>query len=80
VGLAFVGTPTSIADAMQEWLETRAADGFNIMFPWIPDGLGDFVDRVVPELQRRNIFRREYEGKTLRDHLGLPRPANRFFK
>jgi FMN-dependent oxidoreductase (nitrilotriacetate monooxygenase family) len=78
-GLAFVGTPTSIADSMQEWLETRASDGFNIMFPWIPGGLDEFADHVVPELQRRGIFRTEYEGTTLRDHLGLPRPANRFF-
>ena len=78
-GLAFVGTPASIADEMEEWLESRASDGFNMMFPWLPGGLDDFVDRVVPELQRRGIFRREYEGATLRDHLGLPRPANRFF-
>ena len=49
------------------------------MFPWVPGGLDDFVDRVVPELQRRDLFRREYEGKTLRDNLGLPRPENRFF-
>lgn len=78
-GLAFVGTPQTIADQMQEWLEARASDGFNIMFPWLPGGLDDFVDRVVPELQRRGIFRRDYEGSTLRDHLGLPRPANRYF-
>ncbi len=49
-------------------------------FPYLPDGLDDFVDQVVPELQRRGIFRREYEGKTLRENLGLPRPANRFFE
>jgi len=78
-GLTFVGTPVSIADAMQDWLESRGSDGFNIMFPWLPGGLDDFVDRVVPELQRRGIFRRDYAGSTLRDHLGLPRPANRFF-
>jgi alkanesulfonate monooxygenase len=78
-GLAFVGTPTSIADAMEEWLETEACDGFNVMFPYLPQGIDDFVDRVVPELQRRGIFRRDYEGVTLRDHLGLPRPENRFF-
>ena len=63
-----------IADEMEEWLESRACDGFNIMFPWVPGGLDDFVDRVVPELQRRNLFRREYEGTTLRQNLGLPRP------
>jgi alkanesulfonate monooxygenase len=78
-GLAFVGTPAHIADQMQEWLETGASDGFNIMFPYVPQGLDDFVDKVVPELQRRGIFRREYEGTTLRENLGLPRPDNRFF-
>lgn len=78
-GLAFVGTPTSIADEMEQWLVEEGADGFIVMFPWLPGGLDDFVDRVVPELQRRGIFRKEYEGTTLRDHLGLARPANRFF-
>src|SRR3982074_790299 len=78
-GLAMVGTPQSIADEMEEWLETNGSDGFTVMFPYLPGGLDDFVDRVVPELQRRGIFRREYEGKTLRENLGLPRPANRFF-
>lgn len=78
-GLAFVGTPESIADEMQEWFETEAADGFTVMFPWLPGGLDDFVSRVVPELQRRGLFRTEYSGETLRDHLGLPRPENRFF-
>ncbi len=74
-----VGTPEMIADQMEEWLYSDACDGFNIMFPWVPGGLDDFVDRVVPELQRRNLFRREYEGQTLRENLGLPRPENRFF-
>ncbi|WP_424812310.1 LLM class flavin-dependent oxidoreductase [Roseococcus sp. YIM B11640] len=78
-GAAIVGTPATIADTMQEWLETRACDGFNIMFPYVPGGLDDFVGLVVPELQRRGLFRREYEGTTLREHLGLPRPENRFF-
>jgi alkanesulfonate monooxygenase len=78
-GLAFVGTAATIADAMQAWLEERGSDGFNIMFPWLPGGLDDFADRVVPELQRRGIFRTEYEGTTLRDHLGLARPENRYF-
>src|SRR3546814_2502184 len=64
---------------MEAWLEERASDGFNMMFPWLPGGLDDFTGRVVPELQRRGIFRTEYEGSTLRDHLGLPRPENRFF-
>ncbi len=78
-GLAFVGTPQTIADEMEAWLEERGSDGFNIMFPFLPAGLDDFVDLVVPELQRRGIFRKDYEGTTLRDHLGLPRPENRFF-
>jgi alkanesulfonate monooxygenase SsuD/methylene tetrahydromethanopterin reductase-like flavin-dependent oxidoreductase (luciferase family) len=78
-GLAMVGTPAMIADEMEEWLVTGGSDGFNVMFPYLPGGLDDFVDQVVPELQRRGIFRREYEGKTLRENLGLSRPANRFF-
>jgi len=78
-GLAFVGTPQTIADQMEEWLATDACDGFNILFPYLPGGLDDFVDRVVPELQRRGIYRREYEGTTLRENLGLLRPVNRFF-
>ncbi|ANI15728.1 monooxygenase [Pseudomonas citronellolis] len=79
-GLAFVGTAQSIADEMQEWLESQGSDGFNVMFPWLPGGLDAFVEKVVPELQRRGIFRHEYEGITLREHLGLPRPENRFFR
>ncbi|WP_038362061.1 LLM class flavin-dependent oxidoreductase [Bosea sp. UNC402CLCol] len=78
-GLAFVGTPATIADAMEQWLVERGSDGFNVMFPYLPEGLDDFVDKVVPELQRRGLFRTDYAGTTLRDHLGLPRPANRFF-
>jgi FMN-dependent oxidoreductase (nitrilotriacetate monooxygenase family) len=78
-GHAFVGTPATIADQMEEWLVTRGSDGFNVMFPFLPAGLEDFVDRVVPELQRRGLFRREYEGKTLRENLGLPRPESAFF-
>ncbi|MGA2127009.1 MAG: LLM class flavin-dependent oxidoreductase [Xanthobacteraceae bacterium] len=78
-GLAFVGTPSTIADQMEEWLVGEGCDGFNVMFPHLPGGLDDVVDRVVPELQRRGLFRREYEGTTLRENLGLPRPENRFF-
>ncbi|MET0362520.1 MAG: LLM class flavin-dependent oxidoreductase [Sphingobium sp.] len=77
-GLSFVGTAQTIADEMEAWLEERGSDGFNIMFPWLPGGLEDFTNAVVPELQRRGIFRTEYAGTTLRDHLGLARPANRF--
>jgi alkanesulfonate monooxygenase len=76
-GLAMVGTPEMIADQMEEWLYGDGCDGFNIMFPWVPGGLDEFVDRVVPELQRRGLFRREYAGVTLRDHLGLARPKPR---
>jgi alkanesulfonate monooxygenase SsuD/methylene tetrahydromethanopterin reductase-like flavin-dependent oxidoreductase (luciferase family) len=79
-GLTFAGTPQTVADAMEEWLMSRGSDGFNVMFPYLPEGLDDFVDRVVPELQRRGLFRREYSGTTLRDTLGLPRPRNRFFE
>jgi FMN-dependent oxidoreductase (nitrilotriacetate monooxygenase family) len=78
-GLAFVGTPSTIADEMEEWLLSDGSDGFNVMFPYLPKGLEDFVDGVVPELQRRGLFRRDYEGRTLRENLGLPRPENRFF-
>ena len=77
--LEMIGTPATIADQMEEWLQTEASDGFNVMFPYVPGGLDDFVDRVIPELQRRGLFRRDYEGKTLRENLGLPRPENRFF-
>jgi len=78
-GLGMLGTPAMIADQMEEWLVTNACDGFNVMFPYLPGGLDDFVDKVVPELQRRGLFRREYEGRTLRENLCLPRPENRFF-
>ena len=78
--LELTGTPSMIADHMEEWLMTDGSDGFNVMFPYLPGGLDDFVDRVVPELQRRGLFRREYEGTTLRENLGLPRPENRFFQ
>jgi len=78
-GLTIVGTPVTIADKMEEWLVNDGCDGFNVMFPYVPAGIDEFVDMVVPELQRRGIFRREYEGKTLRENLGLPRPENRFF-
>ena len=78
-GLAMIGTATSVADEMEEWLTTEAADGFTLQFPYLPGGLDDFCQQVIPELQRRGLFRREYEGKTLRENLGLPRPENQFF-
>lgn len=73
----FAGTPEQVADAIQHWWENGAADGFNVMPPVLPSGLTAFVDHVVPILQRRGLFRTEYEGKTLRDNYGLPRPPNR---
>ena len=78
-GLALVGTPETIADQMEQWLTERGCDGFNIMFPYLPNGLDDFVDQVVPILQMRGLFRTDYEGTTLRENLGLPRPENRYF-
>jgi alkanesulfonate monooxygenase SsuD/methylene tetrahydromethanopterin reductase-like flavin-dependent oxidoreductase (luciferase family) len=71
------GSAADIADDLEAWFTGGAADGFNIMPPLFPDGLKDFVDLVVPELQRRGLFRREYEGKTLRENLGLPFPVHR---
>jgi FMN-dependent oxidoreductase (nitrilotriacetate monooxygenase family) len=79
-GLAFVGTPESIADGMQQWLHEEACDGFTVALPFLPQGLDDVTQRLVPELQRRGIFRKDYEGTTLREHLGLPRPKNQFFE
>lgn len=74
-----IGTPQHIADDFQHWFESEAADGFNIMFPSAPDGIDDFVELVVPELQRRGLFHHDYAGTTLRDNLGLPRVPNRHF-
>jgi FMN-dependent oxidoreductase (nitrilotriacetate monooxygenase family) len=73
-----VGTPSQIADVMEERFENYGADGFNIMAPIMPGGLADFIELVVPELRRRGLFRHEYEGTTLRENLGLKRPSNRF--
>jgi alkanesulfonate monooxygenase SsuD/methylene tetrahydromethanopterin reductase-like flavin-dependent oxidoreductase (luciferase family) len=78
-GLAFVGTPTTVADEMGLWLEEEASDGFTVAFPFLPQGIDDVAGRLVPELQRRGIFREDYTGTTLREHLGLSRPKNRFF-
>lgn len=74
--LTVVGTPESIADQMEHWFTTGAADGFNVLAPTFPQGLTDFVQGVIPELQRRGLFRTEYTGHTLRAHLGLARPAH----
>lgn len=72
-----VGSATQVADMLEEWFTSEAADGFNILPPWLPTGLTDFVDLVIPELQRRGLFRTAYEGTTLRQNLGLPFPVNR---
>lgn len=72
-----IGTPARIADALQERFEAHGADGFNIMPPTLPGGLDDFATLVIPELQRRGLFRTEYEGTTLRENLGLHRPRHR---
>jgi len=74
----FAGTPIEVADALEEWFTLGAADGFNIMPALLPDGLRDFADKVVPELQRRGLFRTEYTGQTLRENYGLERPHNQF--
>jgi N-acetyl-S-(2-succino)cysteine monooxygenase len=73
-----VGTPSRIVDTMQDWVAAGACDGFTLMFPYYPKPLEEFVELVVPELQKRDLFRTEYAGRMLRDHLGLPTPANRF--
>ncbi len=73
-----MGTPAQIADAMEEWIEAGAADGYNIIPAQLPGSIDDFVELVVPELQRRGVFRTEYEGRTLRENLGLKEPVNRF--
>ncbi|EGR44710.1 uncharacterized protein TRIREDRAFT_69696 [Trichoderma reesei QM6a] len=78
-GNAFVGTAQSIADEWEKWLKEEASDGFTVCFPYLPQGLDDVVEKLVPELQRRGIFRKDYEGTTLREHFGLPRPENQFF-
>ncbi|MDF2719060.1 MAG: monooxygenase, partial [Paenibacillus sp.] len=75
----FTGTPLQLADVIENWFRDGGADGFNVMPQIYPGGLDIFVDRVVPELQNRGLFRTEYDGETLRDRLGLARPANRLF-
>lgn len=79
-GLSFVGTPESVAEDMGTWLAEGGCDGFTVVFPFLPQGLDDICERLVPELQRRGLFRSDYEGSSLREHLGLPRPENRFFE
>jgi alkanesulfonate monooxygenase len=73
-----IGSPSRIVDAIQEWVEAGAADGFNIIPSHLPAGIEDFVALVVPQLQRRGLFRTQYEGATLRQNLGLPMPRSRY--
>nr|WP_128659522.1 LLM class flavin-dependent oxidoreductase [Paenibacillus sp. 598K] len=73
-----VGTPVQLADHIQQWFDGHAADGFNIMPPYMPGGLKDFTQGVIPELQNRGLFREDYDGSTLRQHLGLHKPENRY--
>jgi alkanesulfonate monooxygenase len=72
-----VGSPSTIADKMQQWFEGGACDGMNVMAAYMPGGVNDFVDLVIPELQNRGLFRTSYQGETLRENLGLPRPVRR---
>ena len=77
-GSARIGTPSDIADAMQEWLEAEACDGFNVTSATLPGGAEDFVEMVVPELQRRRLFRTDNDGRTLRKNLGLGPAISRY--
>jgi FMN-dependent oxidoreductase (nitrilotriacetate monooxygenase family) len=74
--LQAIGSVKTVADTMEQWFVERGADGFNVVPPYLPGGFEDFTRLVVPELQRRGIFRKEYEGRTYRENLGLDRPAN----
>ena len=74
----FVGTPTQLADLLEQWFEAHAADGFHLLPAVLPDGLEELTLSLVPELQRRRLFRRAYRGRTLREHLHLPRPASQY--
>lgn len=74
------GTPEQIADHLERYFTSGACDGFNIMPPYLPGGLDEFVDHVIPVLQNRGLFRKDYNGHTLRDHLGLQVPQNKYQK
>ncbi|KAJ5983129.1 hypothetical protein N7481_005228 [Penicillium waksmanii] len=78
-GLAFLGSPSEIADELETWLREEASDGFTCVFPFLPQGLDEVTEKLIPELQRRGLFRNDYTGSTLRDHFGLARPENKFF-
>ena len=74
------GSPEQIADQLEAWVDKGGADGFNLMLPSFPDALVDFVDLVVPILQERGVFKKDYEGSTLREHLGLTKPESSYSK
>ncbi|MCD1617999.1 LLM class flavin-dependent oxidoreductase [Salipiger manganoxidans] len=74
----YIGTAADIADIMEDWFHKEACDGFNLTVPHLPGGAADVSDLLVPELQRRGLFRTEYEGRTLRENLGLPPHRNRY--
>ena len=74
------GTAEEIADMMEQWLNEQACDGFNILPPYFPGGFEEFVNQVIPILQERELFRKDYTGTTLREHLGLKRPVNAFYE
>jgi FMN-dependent oxidoreductase (nitrilotriacetate monooxygenase family) len=74
----FAGTAIQVADQLEEWFTNGASDGFNVMPPYLPGGLEEFAQQVIPELQRRGLFRTEYSGRTLRGHFGLSRPVNQY--
>ncbi len=76
----FIGTPEQVADSMQAWFESGAADGFMLNPSVLPQGLNDFLEHVLPLLKERGLFREEYEAETLRGNLGLPKPENRYAK
>lgn len=78
-GLIFKGTPAEVANQMEEWYSDKACDGFVITAPVIPVGMQQIVEKLIPELQRRNLFRKDYEHELLRENLGLKRPENPFF-
>jgi len=71
-----LGTPEEVADQLEDWFVNEGCDDYNVAPPYLPGGFDDFVNLVVPELQKRGLVRREYDGSTLRDHLGLPRPQS----
>jgi alkanesulfonate monooxygenase SsuD/methylene tetrahydromethanopterin reductase-like flavin-dependent oxidoreductase (luciferase family) len=73
------GSVSQVCDEIEDWYTSKACDGFNINMPVMPRSLNDFVELVIPELQRRGLFRKAYEGKTLRERMGLPVPVNPYF-